>query len=119
MALVDNLVVFLVSLLVGALGIHLGALVVTGTNDYAYAVWTALIGAFIWAVVGFLFGGVPGLGPALVLLAYIWVIKRRYPGGWLTAAGVALVAWLASFLLLSLLANVGYTAFDAFGVPGT
>jgi hypothetical protein len=118
MGLVDSLVVFLVSLLIGALGIHVGALIVTGESDYEYAVWTALIGAIIWGIVGWLFGGIPGLGPVLVFLAYLWVIKRRYSGGWLSAAAIALVAWLAAVVVLSLLATADLTQFDAFGVPG-
>lgn len=47
MAFVDSLVVFVVSLLVGALGIYLGARVITDYDDYTYAIVTALIGAII------------------------------------------------------------------------
>ncbi|WP_424020053.1 hypothetical protein ACOZ4N_20215 (plasmid) [Halorientalis pallida] len=118
MGLVDSLVVFVVSLLIGALGIHVGARIVTGENDFEHAVWTALFGALIWGIVGYIFGGIPGLGPVLVFLAYLWVIKRRYSGGWLSAAAIALVAWIAAILVLSVLAEVGITEFDAFGVPG-
>ena len=80
MALIDSLIVFLVSLLVGAFGIYVGARVVTEKEDYTYAVVTALLGAIIWAVVGLLFGWIPFLGPLLVLLAYVAVINSRYPG---------------------------------------
>ncbi len=117
MGLVDSLVVFLVSLLIGALGIHAGARVVTGENDYEHAVWTALLGAIIWSIVGFLLGWIPGLGPVLVFLAYLGVIKRRYSGGWFSAAAIALVAWLTAILVLSLLVAAGVTEFEAFGVP--
>jgi hypothetical protein len=92
--------------------------VVTGTTDFEYAAMTALIGALVWAIVGYFFGAIPLLGPVLVFLAYLWVIKRRYPGGWLTAAGIALVAWLAGIVVLSLLATTGITEFKAFGIPG-
>lgn len=118
MALVDTLVVFVVSLLVGALGIHVGATVITGTRNYAYAVVTALIGALVWGIVGFLVGGIPLVGPALVLLAYLAVIKLRYPGGWLSAGGIALVAWVATLAVLYILATAGVTDFGAVGVPG-
>lgn len=50
-ALVDSLVVFPVSLLIGALGIYLGARSVTGRGDYTHAIVTALVGAIVWAVV--------------------------------------------------------------------
>ena len=118
MALIDSLIVFLVSLLVGAFGIYVGARVVTEREDYTYAVVTALLGAIIWAVVGFLFGWIPFLGPLLVLIAYVAVINTRYPGGWIKAAAIALIAWLASLVVLYALALVGIGAFEAVGVPG-
>lgn len=118
MALVDSLVVFLVSLLVGALGIYVGARVVTGREDYTYAVVTALLGAIIWAVVGFLFGWIPLLGPLLVLLAYVGVINWRYPGSWGSAILIGFVAWLTVFVVLYVLAFLGLATFDAVGVPG-
>lgn len=118
MALVDSLVVFLVSLLIGALGIYLGARLVTDYSDYGYALVTALIGAIVWGVVGFFVGWIPLLGPILVLLAYVTVIHLRYPGGYLDAAAIALVAWLASLIVLYALAVAGITTFEAAGVPG-
>lgn len=118
MVLSDNLVVLVVSFLIGALGIHIGARVVTGTNDFSYAAGTAFVGALVWSLVGFFFGAMPLFGPALVFLAYLWVIKRRYPGGWLTAAGIALAAWVASLAVLYVLATADITAFRAIGVPG-
>ena len=118
MALLDTLVVFVVGLLVGALGIYLGASVLTDVEDYTYAIVTALIGAFVWAVVAFFVGWIPFLGPLLALLAYITVINYRYPGGWFDAIGVALIAWVAAMVVLFALALVGLTAFEALGVPG-
>ncbi|WP_135302253.1 hypothetical protein [Haloarcula amylovorans] len=118
MALIDSVVVFVVSLLVGALGIYVGARVVAGYDDYTYAIVTALLGAIIWGVVGFLFGWIPLLGPLLVLIAYVAVINARYPGGWGNAILIALIAWIASLVVLYLLALVGIGAFEAVGVPG-
>ncbi|WP_254863561.1 hypothetical protein [Halovivax gelatinilyticus] len=117
--MIDSLVVFLVSLLIGALGIHVGAIVIADVSNYTYAVFTALIGAIVWGLVGFLFGWLPFLGPAIVLLAYLAIVKWRYPGGWIDAAGITLVAWIAVLLVLYVLAAVDATTFDAVGVPGT
>ena len=117
--MIDSLVVFLVSLMIGALGIHIGATVIANISDYTYAFFTALFGAIVWSVVGFFFGWIPLLGPAIVLLAYLAIIKRRYPGGWIDAIGITLVAWIAVVVVLSLLALAGVTTFDAAGVPGT
>ena len=118
MALVDSIIVFVVSLLIGALGIYFGARVITDYDDYTYAIVTALLGAIIWAVVGFLFGWIPFLGPLLVLIAYVAVINYRYPGGWVNAILISLIAWIASVIVLYVLALVGIGAFEAVGIPG-
>lgn len=118
MALIDTLIVFVVSLLIGALGIYVGARVATGYDDYSYAILTALIGAVVWAVVAFFLGWIPLLGPLLALIAYITVINYRYPGGWVNAIAISLVAWIASLIVLYLLALLGVAAFEAVGVPG-
>lgn len=118
MAVVNSIIVFVVSLLMGALAIYLAARVITDYENYTYAVVTALIGAIIWAIVGFLFGWIPFLGPLLVLIAYVAVINYRYPGGWVNAILISLIAWIASIVVLYLLALIGIGAFEAIGVPG-
>ena len=116
---VASAIVFVVSLLIGALGIYVGARVIVGADDYDHAIVTALIGAIIWGVVGFFVGWIPLLGPLLALLAYIAVINFRYPGDWTAAAMIGLVAWVTVLAVLYALAALGITAFDAVGVPGT
>ena len=118
MALIDTIIVFVVSLLIGALGIYLGAKFVLDYEDYTYAIVTALIGAIVWAVVGFLFGWIPLLGPILALIAYVAVINWRYPGGWWEAILISLIAWIASLVVLYILAALNIAAFEAVGVPG-
>ena len=116
--MIESLIVFVVSLLIGAVGIYAGAKVIVDAEDYTYALITALLGAIIWAVVGFFFGWVPLLGPLLVLLAYLAVVNARYPGGWVDAAAITIVAWLSVLIVLYVLALIGVTGFDAVGVPG-
>lgn len=118
MAILDSFIVFVVSLLIGALGIYVGARVVSGNDDYTYAIVTALIGAIIWVIVSFFFGWIPLLGPLLALIAYIGVINWRYSGGWLNAIAIALIAWVAALIVLYILGALGFVAFDAFGIPG-
>lgn len=118
MAIVDSLVVFLVSLLVGAAGIYIGARIMTNTESFGKAAITALAGALVWAVVGFLFGWIPFLGPLLALIAYVGVVNWQYPGGWVNATGIALIAVVASVVILYLLALVNLVGFGALGVPG-
>ncbi|ELY54690.1 hypothetical protein C491_18859 [Natronococcus amylolyticus DSM 10524] len=117
--MIDSLVVFVVSLLIGAFGIFVGARVVVDTEDYTYALITALIGAIVWAIVGFFFGWIPLLGPLLVFVAYLAVINARYPGGWIEAIVITVIAWLSVLVVLYILAVIGVTGFEAAGVPGT
>jgi hypothetical protein len=113
-----SIITFAVSLLVGGLGIYVGASVLADEDDYGHAVVTALVGALVWAIAAALLGWIPLLGPFVGLLAYLAVIKWRYRGGWLTAAGIALVAWIASLAVMSILASAGVGGFDVIGVPG-
>ncbi|SDQ95657.1 hypothetical protein [Natronobacterium texcoconense] len=116
--MIDSLIVFGVSLLIGALGIYAGAKVVVDAEDYTYAIITALIGAVVWAIIGFFFGWIPLLGPLLVFIAYLAVINARYPGGWVDAAAITIIAWVSVLVVLYVLAVIGVTGFDAVGVPG-
>lgn len=42
--------------MIGAIGIYAGGQVVAEVDSYTYASLTALIGAIVWGVSGFLFG---------------------------------------------------------------
>ncbi|MFC6722822.1 hypothetical protein ACFQE1_00040 [Halobium palmae] len=118
MALIDNIVVFLVSLLVGTLGIYVGARIIAHVDNFSYAALTALIGALAWFLTGLLVGWIPFLGILITLLVYLAVINWRYPGGWINATGIALVAWIVSFVVLYALAAFNIFAVEALGVPG-
>lgn len=117
MALVTALIIFVTGLLLGGLGIYVGARLITDTDDYTYAIGTAFIGAVVWAVVSILFGWIPGLGPILTLLAWIAIINRRYPGGWLNAALISIIAWGTVIIVLTILSAMGITSLEAIGVP--
>jgi len=119
MAIVANLVGFVISLLIGALGIYVGGRVVTDVDDYSYAIITAFVGAVVWWVVAVLVGWIPLLGPILALLAWVGVINARYPGGWGNAILIGLVAWLSAMVVLYVLAVFNVVTFQAFGIPGT
>ena len=118
MALLDSLVVFVLSALVGGLGIYLGGQVMVGRGDYGHAIVTALVGAVVWGVVGFFLGWIPLLGPALTLLAYLLVVRLRYRAGWVEAAGITLIAWFTVVVVLYFAATLEVTSFEAVGVPG-
>ncbi|SEH12916.1 hypothetical protein SAMN04487967_1026 [Natronorubrum sediminis] len=113
-ALIGSLVAFVVALLVGGLAIYFGASVIAGVDDYSHAVVTALVGAIAWALVAW----IPLIGPLIALVAWIWVINWRYPGGWMNAALIGLTAWLSALLILFLVNAAPGIQIDAFGVPG-
>jgi len=108
------LVTFLVALLVGGLAIYVGARVVAGVDDYSRAIVTALLGALGWAIVSWL----PVVGSVVALVVWVGVLKWRYPGGWLTAATMGLIAWVAALGILFVLNSVLGVGTGAFGVPG-
>ena len=117
-SLVSGVLVFLVSLLVGTVAIAFGAqLLIDRDTGFLRAAVTALIGAFVYSLVGVFLGWIPLLGPILLLVAWVGVINWQYPGGWGTALGIAFVAWLVAVALLYGLALLGI-ATDAFGIPG-
>lgn len=117
-----SLIVFAVGLLIGGLAISVGAKLAFKSEDYSHAVLTALIGAIAWAVVDAVFAelGIFGALSSLVgLLVWIGVIKWRYRVGWIRGAFIGLFAWIAALVVLSLLALLGVSSLDAYGVPGT
>ena len=114
MALIDLVIGFVVSLLIGALGIYVGARVIANRDDYEYAIITALIGAVVWWVIATF---IPIIGSILALIAWIYVINARYPGGWLNAIGIALVAFVTVWVVLLILSAIGILTPDALGVP--
>ena len=105
------------SLVTGGLGIYAGARLVVGEEDPVHALVTGLLGAVVWVVGGVLVGWIPLLGQLLVLAVYTWMVNRRYPGGWTTAVQIALIAWVVTLVVLSVLAALGYVTYEAVGVP--
>ncbi|CDK40400.1 hypothetical protein DM2_489 [Halorubrum sp. DM2] len=108
------IVSFVVALLVGGLGIYVSGRVVADVDDYSHAVVTALIGAVAWAI-GSL---IPIVGSLVALVAWVWVIKWRYPGGWVKAAIMGVVAWAAALAVIFVLNDVLNLGITALGVPG-
>lgn len=115
-SVVASIVVFLVSLLIGGFGIYVGAKVIVDVEDYTYAIATALIGGLLWGVIEFF---VPLIGGILAFIAYLWIVNRRYPGGWIEAILITLVAWLAVVVVVFVLSLLipGMESLGAYGVP--
>lgn len=118
-AIISAVFVFLISLLIGTAAIHLGAQVMIDRDTgFLRAAITALIGAIVYTLIGFFLGWIPFLGPLLMLIAWIGIINLQYPGGWGTAIGIGLIAWIVAILILFALNTLGIITPEALGVPG-
>lgn len=121
MALSESVILFVVSLFIGAFGVYIGGLVVADSDDFGEALLVALIGALAWSVIGSLVGAVPIIGhllaPIIALVVYIAIVKWRYSVSWLRAGGVALLAWVIALGVLTVISNLGLANLDAVGVP--
>ena len=116
MALIDSAIVFLVSWIIGTLGIYIGANVITDGAGLVSSSITALIGALVWGFVTSLFD-FAGLGSLLGLIAWILVINWRHRGGLINAVLIGLISWLAAVTIIYLLAVLGISTPDALGIP--
>ncbi len=112
--LIGSIIAFVIALLIGGLAIYLSARLIADVDDYSHAVVTALVGALAWALTSW----IPLLGPLIALVVWIAVINWRYPGGWLQAGLIGLVAWISAVVILYVLNLVLGLGLGAFGVPG-
>lgn len=110
----ERLLGVLLGLLVGGLALFVGSRFLTSQGGYDHAVLTAVAGAVAWA----LLSPIPLLGPVIALVAWVAILKWRYPVGWLRAAGVGVAAWVVAVVVVAALELVGLDAVSAVGVPG-
>lgn len=103
----------IVGLLVGGFALFVAGQFVGGQGDVEHALWSAAIGAVVWAVLSW----VPVVGFLLAPVGWIAVIKWRYPGDWAHAVTVAVVAWFVALVGLFVLETLGIGGFGAVGIP--
>lgn len=119
MTVADAVLIFVLSILVGASAILIGArMLVDADAGLANATFTALVGALVWSLSSLFVDWIPLVGVVVMLIAWIAVINWRYPGGWVTATAIGVVAWLAAVGLVTAFALVGIVTPDALGIPG-
>lgn len=117
MGLTDSLIKFATGLVVGTLGIHLGAILVLGQSSIQTAAFTAVGGAVVWFLASHFFGWVPLLGIVLTFIVWLAFVNGQYPGGLRDAAKIAGIAWVASIVADQVLKMMGIRNPDAVGVP--
>lgn len=111
---IGSIAAFIIALLIGGLAIYISARFVVDVDDYSHAVVTAVLGAIGWALTAW----IPLIGPIIALIVWIWVIKWRYPGGWVKAGIIGGVAWIAALIILLIVNSVFRLGVGAFGIPG-
>lgn len=117
----SSVIVLLVSILIGALALHVASTLVLSSRDYEHALITAVLGGVAWALVDWVFAeaGLPGrLSSVVALIVWAFVIRWRYDVGWVRAAILGVVAWVAALVVLLLLDALGVGGLGAYGVPG-
>jgi hypothetical protein len=118
--LLGPIVVFLISVVVGVVGIYVGAqLVIDRDVGWTRAALAAVVGAFAWAVTIAFVGWIPLLGPLLALIVWIGIINWSYPGGWGSAIAIGIIAWLVASALVYFVSGFIGLGLGAFGIPGT
>ena len=119
MGLITAIAIFVVSLIIGSIGIYVGVdLLADSDVTFRSAIITALLGVIIYTVLGFL-NFFPIIGPLLLLILWVGIINFRYPGGWGTAAGIGIVAWVVTALMLYVISGLSdAVSLSALGVPG-
>lgn len=121
MPLSESVIVFVVSLFIGAFGVYIGGLVIADSDDFGEALLVALVGALSWSVIASVLGSIPLVGqiiaPIVALAAYIAIVKWRYSVSWVRAGGIAILAWIIALGVLTVISNLGLANLDTVGVP--
>lgn len=95
---------FVVSLLLSGAAIYIGASMLADVQDFGLAVMTAFFGTVALMVTDFFLGWIPLVGFAAALLAYLTVVNLAYPGGYVKAAGISLIALVTEIVVTLFLA---------------
>lgn len=124
MQLTANVVGFLLSLVVVTVATYVSTSLFTDQASLGSSLVTALLTSFVWFGVTSLVSGVVSvdgyvlaLGPLLAVVAYVLTIDVLYEGSVLRATAISVGTWTASFVILLAAAALGYSSFQALGVP--
>ena len=117
MGLIDSLFHLVIGFITGTAGIFLGAQYAGVGAGLETAAVTALVGAVAWAVASLFMGWIPLMGSVGTLVVWLVVVTQTYSVGLNTAFEIAILAWIASFVVTHLESFFGIRS-KALGVPG-
>jgi hypothetical protein len=112
------------SFIIVTVSTYISTKVLTDGASILHSAVTAAITSIIWFGVTYFVSGAIGvagywvaLGPLLAVIAYIVAVDFRYEGGIGRAAGISFLTWIVTFAILYAAAALGYSSFQALGVP--
>lgn len=93
MALIGNLLGFIINLIISGVVIYIATKLFGEDEGFSTAILTAFIGAIIWAVISYLIGG--GMIASIIGgIAWLMAIRSMYNVGWLKSIIIAVFIWL-------------------------
>lgn len=124
MALTESVLGLLLSFVLVTLATYVSSGLLTSGAGLGYSALTAAITSLVWFGLTYFVSGVVGvsgyavaLGPLVAVVAYVLVIDALYEGGLVRAVAISLATWVVTFAVLYGAAMVGYSSFEALGVP--
>lgn len=124
MALTASLLGAALSFVVVVAATYISTSVFAKGSNLAYSVMTAAVTSIVWFGVTYFISGIVGvngyviaLGPLLAVLAYFVTIDALYEGTIVRAVAISLGTWVTTFGILYAAAALGYSSFQAIGVP--
>ena len=113
MDLVGLLIQIIVSTIIVAPILWLAGRALAGKDKAKFtdAIWIVVLGTVIGALVGAVAGGWGWIGPIVMIIVWLALIKHFFDCGWLKALAIAIVAVIIYviifFILLAILAIIG------------
>ena len=113
MDLVGLLIQIIVSTIIVAPILWLAGRALAGKDKAKFtdAIWIVVLGTVIGALVGAVAGGWGWIGPIIMIIVWLALIKHFFDCGWLKALAIAIVAVIIYviifFILLAILAIIG------------
>lgn len=123
-SITPNVLGAVLSFIVVTVATYVSTSVFGGGSDWGYSAVTAAITSIVWFGVTHLISGTIGiggvwvaLGPLLAVIAYFIIIDLRYEGTIIRAIAISIGTWVITFIILYVAAYLGYSSFEAIGVP--
>ncbi|MBV0923509.1 hypothetical protein KTS45_04785 [Halomicroarcula limicola] len=124
MALSGSILGFVLSFAVVTVATYVSTSVLTSGSSIGYSAFAAGLTSLVWFGVTYLVSGAVGvsgywvaLGPLLAVIAYFLTVDLLYEGSIVRAVGISAGTWSVTFVILFAAAYMGYSSFQALGVP--